>query len=219
MMVKLLETIRYEKGNFDNLELHQERMNRSRFSIFQCKDDLRLKDFLNREFQGAMKTISSGEIKTDPDTSIPDDIIFKCRIIYGEDIEKIEVVPYAMPVIRSLKVIRDDTINYAYKYANRKELKKLYSHKEKCDDIMIVKQGQLTDTYYANLLFYNGKYWVTPENPLLKGTRRASLLLKGWISTEPLVIGDLARFQKARLVNAMIRFEDHLDIEINNIEL
>ena len=66
-------------------------------------------------------------------------------------------------------------------------------------------------------LFFNGKHWITPEKPLLQGTQRAFLLEKEIIKTANIRVEDLVNFENARLINAMIRFEDEVDIDIKNI--
>ena len=68
-----------------------------------------------------------------------------------------------------------------------------------CDDILIVKQGFITDTSYSNVLFYNGKEWLTPTHPLLKGTQRASLLDQEIIRVAEIRLEDLHHFKKVTL--------------------
>ena len=69
-----------------------------------------------------------------------------------------------------------------------------------------------------NILFFNGKKWLTPEKPLLKGIQRQFLLNNEIIETANISPNDLHNFTKARLVNAMIGFEDMLDISIAEIQ-
>ena len=111
----------------------------------------------------------------------------------------------------------DDGLDYSHKYINRKRLEKLFSQKGNCDDILIVKNGLITDTSFANILFYNGIEWLSPANPLLKGTQRQFLLETEQIITAEIRPSDLKYFKKARLVNAMMRFEDEVDIEMKAI--
>jgi 4-amino-4-deoxychorismate lyase len=143
--------------------------------------------------------------------------LFKCRIIYSQQIETIEFIPYQIPNIKSLKLVVNDSLDYSHKYLNRKLLEKLFSQKGNCDDVVIVKNGFVTDTSFANVLFFNGKNWLTPAKPLLKGTQRQFLLENEQIGTADIHPSDLKYFQKMRLVNAMIRFEDEVDVEIENI--
>ena len=198
--MKLLETIRFENGKFENLEFHQRRMNHSRKALFGCKISFSLPEVLRQH------------IKNTPNKGL-----FKCRLIYSTQIEKVELVPYFIPGTHSLKIVSDDHISYAHKFFDRKAIDKLYKQKSACDDILIVKNGLITDTSYANILFYNGTHWVTPEQPLLQGTQRALLLEKEIIKTASIRVEDLVNFENARLINAMIRFEDEVDIDIKKI--
>ena len=91
-----------------------------------------------------------------------------------------------------------------------------YFKKEK---IVIVKQGFITDTSYANIVFFDGHKWFTPVSPLLKGTKRTFLLDKKIIEETEIRIDDLEKFKKARLINAMIDFEDKVEILVENIIL
>jgi 4-amino-4-deoxychorismate lyase len=50
------------------------------------------------------------------------------------------------------------------------------SNAEGCDDIIIVRNGFVTDASYANLIFRKGDEWFTPATFLLAGTMRAFLL-------------------------------------------
>jgi len=198
-MSRLLETIRLEDGTFSLLAYHQLRMNRSRKELFRCKDEIDL-----------VKILQTGMLEKS---------LYKCRIIYSDQIEKIEFILYQLPGIRSLKIVIDDQIEYPYKFNDRTRINELFEKRENCDDILIVKNGLVTDTSFANILFYNGKKWLTPAHPLLKGTRRAHLLDKELIEVADIRIKDLKYFEKARLINAMIRFEDNLDISLPNIEI
>ncbi len=203
-MCQLLETIRYENGQFHNLERHTARLNRSRKMLFGKEDEIDLEKILLK------KNPEPPEVSKQND-------VYKCRIIYAKEIEKIEFIPYPLPVIRTLKIVTDNEIDYAYKFTDRSRLQQLYNQRGECDDILIVKNGLLTDTYFANILFYNGKNWVTPAHPLLKGTQRQYLLETNQIVLVDIRPSDLDNFQNVRLINAMIRFEDELDIKIEDI--
>ena len=111
----------------------------------------------------------------------------------------------------------DDEINYSHKYFDRSRLEKLFFQKGNCDDILILKNGFITDTFFANILLYNGNEWLTPSNPLLKGTQRQFLLETEKVITADIRPSDLKNFKKARLVNAMMRFEDEVDVSLSNI--
>ena len=144
---------------------------------------------------------------------------FKCRLIYALDIEEIEFIPYSIPAINSLKVVYADQIEYNHKYLDRRQLDQLFGQREDCDDVLIIKNGLVTDSSYANVLLHDGDKWLTPDKPLLEGTQRMSLLKKRAIHPRRIKVEDLKAFAKVRLINAMIRFEDQLDIAIENISI
>jgi len=196
-MYRLLESIRCERGELKNLPFHQLRMDVSVQNLFSKNNTIHLEKIIVPEHY------KKG--------------IYKCRVIYSETIESIEFIPYQLPKIQSLKVIHDDAIEYAYKFANRLLLNSLFEKRENCDDILIVKNGLITDTSYANILFFNGKNWLTPSLPLLKGTQRAKLLSEEKITAADIRLDGIPGFQKARLINAMMRFEDEVDVEVGKI--
>jgi len=143
--------------------------------------------------------------------------LYKCRIIYDKKIESIEFVPYHCPNITSLKLVQCDNIDYHFKFLDRNSIIELYRQKGGADDIIIVKKGLITDSSTANLLFFDGRNWITPSKPLLKGTQRAKLIEECKIQTGDITNDDLLTYKKIRLINAMLKFEDEVDIDITNI--
>ena len=93
----------------------------------------------------------------------------------------------------------------------------MFAQRENCDDIIIVKNGLVTDSFAANLLFFNGKDWVTPTTPLLKGTKRQLLLDRGIIIEKEIMEEDVFGFQKVGLINAMIDFEEMPIVSVEKI--
>ncbi|WP_309546477.1 aminotransferase class IV [Hoylesella marshii] len=73
-----------------------------------------------------------------------------------------------------------------------------------CDDVLIVRNGLLTDTSYTNIALYDGYQWFTPATPLLEGTMRASLLDSGMLIEKDILLSDLPHYQYIALFNAMI---------------
>ena len=72
------------------------------------------------------------------------------------------------------------------------------------EDVLIVKDGCLTDTSIANVALYDGKMWCTPSHPLLRGTKRAELLDKKIIVEKDIPQAHLGKYSKIMLFNAMI---------------
>src|SRR5690606_14853325 len=91
------------------------------------------------------------------------------------------ITPYEVRAVTSLKIIHDDTIDYSLKYEDRSSIDNLFAKRNNCDDILIIKNGFVTDASYSNIAFYDGSRWITPAQPLLKGTMRQHLLDTGVI--------------------------------------
>jgi 4-amino-4-deoxychorismate lyase len=201
-MYRLLETIRYENGRCHNLKMHRQRMNYARRLLFGLENEIDL----GKALRVAKEQLSAANAG-----------LFKCRVVYDSQIRDIRFLPYVLPQIRSLQLVESDDISYTFKYEERSALNRLFARRGSADDILIVKNGLVTDTSYCNVLFFNGKQWLTPEQPLLKGTCRATLLEKEQIETAVIDADDLHYFTKVRLINALIRFEDRLDISIEKV--
>jgi 4-amino-4-deoxychorismate lyase len=195
-MFPLLETIRFEKGEFNNIEYHINRMKRSVSDCFSQS----LQFIPEQVFHKAQQ--SFGEKPG----------LFKFRLLYNNRSYQWEFIPYTLPDIKTLKLIVDDQIEYSCKFSDRNKLNQLREQRDHADDILIVKNGEITDTSFANIIFSDGTNWFTPKNSLLPGTQRAYLIDQGIISEAVITPGDINRFQKVRLINAMIRFEDKVTI-------
>ncbi len=203
-MYRLLETIRMENLQVENLAAHQFRMDQSCLHFFGQPSGINLQDLVDESIHN-------------PNPSNLNNGIFKMRVVYSQQLEEVTFMPYKLPEIQSLKLVIDDEIDYAHKFADRQKLEQLMLQRGSCDDIVIVKNGLLTDTSYANLAFFDGNHWFTPDQPLLKGTRRALLILQKKIHPTQIRPAYLRFFKKARLYNAMIRWEDRVDVAVDKI--
>ena len=182
-MPLLLETIKIEDGKVHNLSYHQARCNKSRETLFGLHDTLDLASVIEAPPKG----------------------LYRCRILYNKTIHSIEYLPYIPKEIHTLKII-SSTIEYDHKYAHREALDALLHGQEGIDEIIIEKEGCLTDTTIANIAFYDGTQWFTPAKPLLEGTMRAKLIDEGFLSKKEIKKGDLAHYTQVALMNAMIGF-------------
>ncbi len=197
-MCQLVESLKLKDGMIRNLDYHQKRMNYAREELFHGFNPIDL----------------STEI------SIPDNCksgVFKVRIVYGRSIENIEIEPYQFRIIQSLKVVHHESVDYHLKFNDRQILQELFAQRGNCDDIIIIKNGFVGDSFAANLLFFDGAKWFTPTTPLLKGTKRQFLLEHGIISEMEIRVDDIQKFQKVGMVNAMIDFEEMPVIKIDQI--
>jgi len=143
--------------------------------------------------------------------------IYKCRILYGQDVSQVKFLPYSRLKIQSLKVVESDKISYSYKYADRRELEKLFGQRGSCDDILIVKEGKITDSYFANVVLWDGSRWVSPKKPLLRGCMRASLLAEGSITAADIPLDELSGYKTLRLINALNDLKDGPEISLDAI--
>jgi 4-amino-4-deoxychorismate lyase len=198
-MSRLVETIRTEEGKLLNISFHNERMIRSLYDVFGLKTKIYLEKLI-----------------TVPETAKKE--IFKCRVEYDHEIRKVEFLPYKIKVIRSLKLVEDNTIEYAYKFTDRKRIEELTATRGEGDDILIIKNGMVTDTSYANVVFrdFNGN-WVTPSTYLLPGTRRTNLLKQKLIIEASIAYKDINKYSEVRLINAMLGLYDTEGIPVRNI--
>ncbi len=200
MPVELLETIKCKDGKLYNLEFHQQRFDLARRQNFPAAKRIKLSESIQ----------------------IPEKCrrgLFRCRVLYEKSIEKIEFHPHQFRKIEHLKLVVDDEIDYRFKYSRRQKLEELFEERGDCDDILIVKNGCITDSFTANPIFFDGKHWWTPDTPLLAGTQRAHLLENGIISACKITPSDILKYQKAGLINALQSFEDMPVIDVKNISM
>ena len=180
----LLETIKIEEGEIHNLSYHQARCTKSRQKLFNCYDILDLSAIIDAPKTG----------------------LYRCRILYAETLHSIEYIPYVPKKIETLKIVSSN-IEYSFKYANRDTLNALLEANRDVDEVIIAKNGLLTDTTLSNLAFFDGKKWFTPEKPLLEGTMRAKLIDEGFLQTKEIRQNELSDYSQVALINAMLGFK------------
>ena len=140
----------------------------------------------------------------------------KLRIRYNQKDRIFHFEHYQTQKIESLQLVYTEELDYSYKYTERENLNALFAQKGKSDDVLIVKKGRITDSSYANVVFFDGNEWLTPNHPLLKGTCRARLLSQEIIKEILLEVNDLKNFKGLKLINAM-RDMDQPIIPIENL--
>lgn len=197
-MYPLVESLKLKNGIVQNLEYHQARLNRSMDELYPDAEKIDLEKVL----------------------SIPENCsigIFKVRVLYGPVLGRVEIEPYFFRPILSLKVVQHEHIDYHLKYTDRQILQELYARRGDCDDIIIVKNGLVTDSFAANLLFFDGERWFTPSTPLLKGTKRQFLLDQGIVFEKEISVEDIRSYQKVGLINAMVNFEEMPEVQVQRM--
>jgi 4-amino-4-deoxychorismate lyase len=196
-MSRLIESIRVFNGQFDRLELHQARFVNSFRSIFKRSPDWSLESLLGGQ-------------------PIPQTGLYKCRVVYDDQYRQVEFKPYEPRQIKTLKLVVDNTLSYEHKWENRAALDRAFVQRDSCDDILIVKNGLITDASYANVVFQKGETWFTPQSCLLAGTMRQFLLTTGVIEERVITRENVKEFDRCKLINAMLGW-DSPAIDVSNI--
>jgi 4-amino-4-deoxychorismate lyase len=196
-MSLLLESVKLLNGEYQNLFYHEQRMNHSLKLLFGEDQWFNLEDFMSH-----LKKPGSG--------------LFKCRIVYDDQSKDVQFVPYEPKVIQRLQIVEDNDIIYEHKYVDRKRIDQLFMQKNICDDILIVKEGRVTDSSYSNIVFRRKNSWYTPWSALLKGTMRQNLLEWNDITEEDIFVDDIKDFDSFKLINAMLGFAGP-EIDVSNI--
>lgn len=198
-MIQLFsEAIKLEDGIFHNFKYHQMRVNHTLAQFYRTHIDLtQLKEMIREEHKHGL---------------------YKCRIVYGKQIESVEFIPYQFRQIKSVAIVKDNQINYDYKYTNRHRLNQLLQQSG-CDDIIIIKNNMVTDSSSANLVFHSASGLYTPSTCLLRGTQRQLLLDKGIIQEQMIRVEDIQHYSRISFINAIIDLKDNLSIDVNQLSL
>lgn len=138
---------------------------------------------------------------------IPKTGLYKLRISYDLKGNYHTVwTPYQVKQIGNFALVDIQGCRYELKYENRVWINELLAAAGK-DEIIMHDAGYIKDTSYANLVFFDGHHWYTPELPLLEGTQRASLIKEEKMLVKPIHLTDLAGFKKFKCINAMLDWE------------
>jgi 4-amino-4-deoxychorismate lyase len=198
-MSLLLESLRIRNRQIELPEEHNRRMNRSRRIVFGATDEWDVRALIRIP------------------AYLTDDV-YKCRFLYDTAVHTVEFAPYRKRTIRSLKLVDVPSgFEYGHKYADRTELDRVYAQRGRCDEVVIVRDGLLTDTSFSNIALFDGEKWYTPARPLLHGVRRTSLLAQGFLYEADIHVRELVYFRRILLLNALLGPEDAVEIAVENI--
>ena len=227
-MYRFIETIKINNNRIINPEYHSERYLKTLKFFYPDASHSSLINTVQKELASLYKNPVSAHSGTSYKSSLKEmkargnagilqtNKLFKCRVVYSDHIETVDFIPYEIKKISSLKTVTCNQIDYSYKYSNRNDINRLYHLKENCDDVIIIKNNMVTDSSYANTVFYkNGKYY-TPDTPLLNGTKRKELLNKNLIKERQIKVNEIQNFEYISLINAMIDL-DEVIIKTENI--
>ena len=202
-MYQFLETIRFNSVIVTFVQEHQERVNRAFEAFFPDENPIDLKNILH-------------EIKKENQDFLLDASVVKCRLWYGKTEYKYNLEPYQIKKLEAVKIKEvGDDFDYSHKFADRKLLNDLKGNE---NEILIVKNGLVADTSYANIAFFDEKKWFTPAKPLLEGVKRRVLLYHNIIQSSKISIEDLKKFTHFKLINAMIDWEESPIYDIKIIQ-
>jgi 4-amino-4-deoxychorismate lyase len=198
-MSRFLETIRIRDGAPLHLEWHQRRV-----------------DDTFRVFYPGVPPLSLDALiaETEMDASVEQ----RCRIVYDEATNEITVTPFQPRTIRSLRLTDlPPDYDYRYKYADRRILELAFSRRGDADDVLLLRDGWITDTSVANVAFLSNGRWYTPALPLLAGTTWKRLVSGGVIVPRPVHADDLHRFEACIVLNALNEWDERSAIPVSAI--
>lgn len=184
MNQQFIETIKLSEGVVFHLAYHQERVCRTFSHFFADRKALSLIDVIEK-------------------STLPAKGKHKIRIVYSKESHSLEVVPYQLKPIQSVTCVNADFLDYSYKFLDRSFLNTL-KESAGTDEVIFLKNGNITDSSYANIIFFDGQQWVTPSSFLLNGTCRQRLLKEGKIKEAKIAYTDIRAFEKIGFINAML---------------
>lgn len=196
--MRFIESILFKDGEYHNLPFHQQRVDRTFEKFFN--------DAVPHQFSNILP-------KLDLDGT------YKARVVYDCDNEDADFDlafnEYTPRQIRTLELVDSEFFDYSFKYEDRSKINALLEQ-SKADDIIICIDGKVTDGSYFNLVFWNGKEWITPNSPMLDGVRKSQLLKDGKIREASISKHDIHAFEKVSLINAMLDLGE-LEVPIHKI--
>ncbi len=194
--MELIETMLVTNSNIKNFKYHLKRVENT-FKFFKWKFNQKEWEKLKEKFTFKQKPL-------------------RVRVTYNQfGIKEIELFDIKKREFKKFKTI-DINFNYSFKYKNRKNFENLYQKYPNFDEFILVKNGLITDTTISNLAFFTGKEWLSPKNPLLKGTVREKLLNEKKIKLTDIHKADLKYFKKIAMINAILGFREIEDFDIIN---
>ena len=197
-MCRFVESIQLEDGVFKRLELHHERVRKAMLDYYPKVKVFNLVESLSR-------------------TAFPTEGLYKCRLVYDSEIRKIEYTPYIRREIRSLRLVETKMESLQYKKEDRSRLNASFALRGDCDEVIMVKDGLLTDTSYTNIALFDGLNWYTPRIPLIYGVNRTELVEKRLLIEKDISPLELEDFQRISLFNAMNEFGS-IELDISSIQ-
>ena len=127
--------------------------------------------------------------------------------MYNDQSYSFDLVPYEVKTIQSLKLIDIDSYRYDLKFSDQSFLNNAFDQLGDCDGVLMTKNGLLTDTSYATIVFSTGTALMTHALPLFEGVQRSHLLNINTIQKVIIGPADITSFEGFQLINAMNPFD------------
>ena len=198
-MCRFVESIQLNDGVFKRLELHHKRVRKAMLDYYPKVKVFNLIESLSR-------------------TTFPTEGLYKCRVVYDSEIRKIEYMPYIRREIRSLRLMVTKMESLQYKKEDRNRLNAAFELRGDCDEVLLVKNGLLTDTSFTNIALFDGLNWYTPRIPLIYGVNRTELVEKRLLIEKDIPPSELEEYQRISLFNAMNEFGS-IELDISSIQI
>lgn len=135
---------------------------------------------------------------------IPREGTYRCRILYDANTLEVEFKSYTLAEIHTLQLVSaPEGYEYSFKFSDRSVIDHLYAQRGAADDVLITRDGYITDTSIANIAFRKDDRWYTPARPLLAGTTWKRLVSEGILIPRPIHREDVHRYDGFCVFNAM----------------
>lgn len=185
-MSLLFETIKLVDGIPQNTSYHMNRIEIAFRDYFLSKPSYRLSEGLfcsQRPLKGT----------------------HRLKFIYDTNSYDVEIESYHIKKVKAFLIVKDEHIEYSFKFHRRDIIEKWQSKMPEDTDIIFVKNGLITDASYSNLVFKTkDQDLFTPINCLLKGTKRQKYIDEKLIIPATIKVGDLTQFTQLSRINAMM---------------
>lgn len=192
-MFQFIETIQIYNGEALHLEWHQKRLNQTFRLYYPNKKPFDLSERYKK-------------------LNLPKTGKHKDRILYNQNTFQANIEPYKIKKINSISFVEAD-FEYYFKHLDRKKINKILEESN-TDEVIFLKNNQIADSSYSNLVFLKDNQWFTPKTYLLNGTCRQRLLHEGKITETEIKMENLLSFEKIGFINSMIGL-DELTLPVN----
>ncbi len=201
--MEFIESIFVQYNTIENLVFHQNRIQKARkFAGFLAKSWV---DDLENILYGFLKDFSKNTSVL-RNINLSENQVYKLRLLYADDINSYEIVPYFPKNIQKLKLVQINDYTYTHKYTDRGKLNNFLAQKQDADEVILVKHNRLTDTSYSNIIWSKDlSIWHTTPFPLLEGTFRAKLLAENRLVLTDITLQNYQDFPYFKLINALLQ--------------